>query len=315
MFLAWFSLILSVLNLNAKFPRPLHNYLIVVDITLSMNTKDLGTINDPKSRISFIRDSLDGTVKELPCGTKIGLGIFAGYQTSVLFNPVEICENYSDIKRSFDFIETNMIWAGDSEVSKGIYNSIKIINKLDPNIRLIFITDGHEAPPIAPAYRPRFDGSKKQVSGLLVGVGSFKQSKIPKINSDGKQTGFWGEDEVMQFDPFTLGRKGSDNNEKLIDNESSKVDPNLIAKIQASPGKEHLTQLRQKYLNLLASEINFSYTRLIDGKSLASEMYNLKFSEWRAEETNLSYIFAGISLSFLLLAFSPRIPRIRKFTV
>jgi mxaL protein len=311
--LSWFFLVLAALNLNADVPKPSHSFMVVIDVTLSMNTKDIQINSDPKTRIVFVRESLENAVRELPCGTKIGIGIFAGYQTSVLFNPVEICENYSDLVRSFGFIETNMIWTGDSEISKGIYNSIKIISKLDSNIRLIFITDGHEAPPIAPAYRPRFDKPEKQVKGMLVGVGGLTQFKIPKINSDGDQTGFWRSDEVMQYDPFTLGRKGSDTNEKLIDNESSKVDPLIVAQIQATPGKEHMTQLKEKYLNLLSREIDFSYLRLTDGKNLANKMYDINFSEWREVNTKLSRIFAAFGLFFLIAAFFPRIWKSKKF--
>ena len=313
LFIAWFFLLLAALNLDANVPKPSHNVLIVVDISLSMNTRDIKTNTLAKSRISFVRESLENLVRELPCGTKIGLGVFAGYQSSVLFNPVEICENYSDLVRSFGFLETNMIWAGDSEISKGIYNSIKIISKLDPNIRLVFITDGHEAPPISPAYRPRFDSPKKQVKGLLVGVGDIKKSKIPKINSDGEQSGYWREDEVMQYDPFTLGRKGSDTNEKLIDDESSKVDPYIIEQIQATPGQEHLTQLREKYLKLLSKEIKFSYTRLADGKILANDIHDMRFSEWRNVNTQLSGIFGVLGVLSLITAFCPSLVRLRKF--
>lgn len=312
LFLSWLFLVLAALNLNADIPRPSHSFLVVVDVTLSMNTKDVLIDSDPKSRINYIQEALEDVVRFLPCGTKIGVGIFAGYQTSILFNPVEICDNYTDLLRSFGFLETNMIWAGDSEVSKGLYNSIKIIDKLDPNIRLVFITDGHEAPPIAPAYRPSFNGQKNKVKGLLVGVGSLKQSKIPKINSEGQEAGFWKKDEVMQYDPFSLGRKGSDENEQLIDNESANVDPGIVEQIQATPGKEHLTQLRQKYLNLLAREINFKYLRLINGEKLANDMYGVKFSEWRAVNTPLSGWFAAVSFVFLLVAFFPRMLQLRK---
>lgn len=312
LFLSWLFLVLAALNLDANIPKPSHSILIVVDISLSMNTKDINLNIDKKSRINFVRESLEDAVRELPCGTKIGVGIFAGYQSSVLFNPVEICENYSDLVRSFGFLETNMIWAGDSEISKGIYNSIKIINKFDSNVRLVFITDGHEAPPISPAYRPRFDVPDKQIKGLLVGVGDIKQSKIPKIKADGKQSGFWRKDEVMQYDPFTLGRKGSDANEKLIDNESSKVDPFIVEQIQATPGQEHLTQLREKYLNLLSKEINFSYVRLRDGKNLANEIYDISFSEWRSVNTQLSGIFGVLGFLCLIIAFCPSLQSLRK---
>ena len=312
LFLSWFFLALAALNLDANIPKPSHSFIIVIDISLSMNTKDIQINADKISRISFVRESLENTLRELPCGTRIGVGIFAGYQTSILFNPVEICDNYSDLIRNFSFVETNMIWAGDSEISKGIYNSIKTISKHDPNVRLVFMTDGHEAPPISPAYRPRFDNPEKQVRGLLVGVGGLKLSKIPKINSDGEQSGYWSKDEVMQYDPFTLGRKGSDINEKLIDDESSKVDPLIVDQIQATPGKEHMTQLKEKYLKLLSREIDFSYTKLSDGKKLANEMYDINFSEWRNVNTKLSGIFGILAIVSLILAFSPGFPIFRK---
>ena len=303
---SWFFLLLSVLNFSANIPKRTHDFLIVFDVSLSMNARDMMVDGELDSRISFVRISLVETLKELPCGTKIGIGIFAGYQTSILYKPVEACLNYSDLIKSFSFIETNMIWAGDSEISKGIYNSIKMLDKVDPNVRLVFITDGHEAPPIAAAYRPRFDQPKNKIEGLIVGVGGQRKIQIPKINSDGDEIGFWLQEEVMQYDPFTTGRKGSDANEKLVDNESSLVDPGLIAALEASPGLEHLTNLRERYLKLLASELNFDYQRLDSGEVLAKKMTEMPYSEWRDVSTILSSIFAALSLFFLFIAFFPR---------
>ncbi|OUW06047.1 MAG: hypothetical protein CBD16_00560 [Betaproteobacteria bacterium TMED156] len=313
LFISWFFLFLAAFNFTADIPTRSHSFMIIVDVTLSMNTKDMKQGLESKSRISYIRDSLEQAVRELPCGTKIGLGIFAGYQSSFLFNPVEICTNYSDLVRSFSFLETNMIWAGDSEIAKGIYNSMKIINKLDPDIRLVFLTDGHEAPPIAPAYRPRFDKTENKVKGLIVGVGNTKKSKIPKINSEGEEYGYWSAEEVMQFDPFSTGRKGSDSNEKLVDNESALIDPRLITRIQASPGTEHLTQLREDYLNLLAAELNFKYVRLTDSKHFAKNMLDLEYSEWRKVESQLSGLLGSIGLILLLFAYFPRLKKIQNF--
>ena len=105
LFLSWFFLALAALNLDANIPKPSHSFIIVIDISLSMNTKDIQINADKISRISFVRESLENTLRELPCGTKIGVGIFAGYQTSILFNPVEICDNYSDLIRNFSFVE------------------------------------------------------------------------------------------------------------------------------------------------------------------------------------------------------------------
>ena len=79
-FLSWFFLALAALNLDANIPKPSHSFIIVIDISLSMNTKDIQINADKISRISFVRESLENTLRELPCGTRIGVGIFAGYQ-------------------------------------------------------------------------------------------------------------------------------------------------------------------------------------------------------------------------------------------
>ena len=68
----------------------------------------------------------------------------------------------------------------ETAFSKGIYNSIKIVSKLDPNVRLVFITDGHEAPPISPAYRPRFDRPEKQIKGLSATILLSCNFKLPE---------------------------------------------------------------------------------------------------------------------------------------
>ena len=242
LFLGWFFLILSIVKIEVDLPKPSDSFLFVIDTTMSMNANDMQKDSNIMSRIEYVRLILTNAIKDFPCGTEVGLGVFAGYQTTVLYEPVEVCKNYSEIIKSISYVNSKMIWAGDSEVSKGIYNSIKLIKKINPNIRLIFLTDGHEAPPISPLYRPQYNDKVGLVSGILFGVGGSKLVSIPKINAEGEFSGQWQQSDVMQLDPFSLGRKGSDDAEKLVDDSNIKADPNIILALQATPGQEHLTQ-------------------------------------------------------------------------
>ena len=103
---------------------------------------------------------LSDAIPGLTCGTYVGLGVFAGYQTTVLYDPIEVCENFSEILKSIENLNTGIIWAGDSEVSKGLFNALNLAEHQKEKV-MWFFTDGHEAPPISAKYRPRFD--KKMV--------------------------------------------------------------------------------------------------------------------------------------------------------
>ena len=47
---------------------------------------------------------------------------------------------------------------------------------------LVFVTDGHEAPPVDSRFRRSFDDKSGEVAGLIVGVGDLRASAIPKID-------------------------------------------------------------------------------------------------------------------------------------
>ena len=170
LYLFWFSVLLSTLDLRVTIPTPTDSILFVVDVTMSMNSKDMSLDEQGEvSRVFFAKDTLKNSIKALQCGTEVGLGIFAGYQATILFQPIEVCANYSELIESIGYLDTNMIWAGDSEVSKGLYNALILTNELNKSHRLVFITDGHEAPPISPLYRPSFNGDVGAIKGIIFG--------------------------------------------------------------------------------------------------------------------------------------------------
>src|SRR6185312_7882169 len=53
-----------------------------------------------------------------------------------------------------------------------------------PNV--IFLSDGHEAPPLATGAHPQFDDVKPgEVRGWLIGVGGYTPLPIPRTDDDG----------------------------------------------------------------------------------------------------------------------------------
>lgn len=300
--LAAVLLLAAALQPRMALLRPVHSFLFVVDISMSMHTRDMRIDGEPVSRAVAVQRSLTDAIRALPCGTRAGVGLFAGYQTTVLYLPVEVCSHFNELAETIGGISPQSIWASDSEIAKGIYNAISFLDGAEGRPQLVFITDGHEAPPVSPRYRAQFQGTPGEVPGWLVGVGSLALSPIPKIDERGRQVGVWQEQEVAQTDLFSAGRRGSGEAEQMVQDETP-VDAGLASRLQLQPGKEHLTQLRETYLKLLAEELQMDYVRLGDGTSLARRLMAGPASEWRWVPTRISQGLAALALVCLVFAY------------
>ena len=301
--LCWIFLGLAASDIEIDLPRPLKSFVFVVDVTMSMNVEDKNIGTESVSRLEFTKKTLSDAIPGLTCGTYVGLGVFAGYQTTILYDPIEVCEHFSDILKSIENLNTGIIWAGDSEVSKGLFNALNLVGNIQRKSHVVFFTDGHEAPPISAKYRPRFDKKNGVEPGIIIGVGGDNLVGIPRISRSGERFGMWGEDDVFQLDQFSLGRKGSDSTETLVDEPGFEIDPLLLENLQATPGKEHMSSLRGKYLKLLADEHGLHYEKLDSTELLLRSLDGYRFASWRKFETNVSIFFALCAMFCLLMVF------------
>jgi mxaL protein len=296
-------LLLAALRPELPLPQPVHTFLFVVDISMSMHTRDMHVDGELASRAEAVRRSLTDALRAMPCGTHAGIGVFAGYQSVVLYKPVEVCSHYNELASTVGKISPGSIWASDSEIAKGIYNAIVFLEEGDRETRLVFVTDGQEAPPVSARYRPQFRGEVGAVKGWLVGVGELALSPIPKIDERGRQIGVWRAQEVAQADPYTTGRSTSIGSEKMSDAGGGKINAEVAARLQNRPGKEHLAELRESYLKLLAEELEFGYTRLRGGEALATKLVNGPASTWRWTPIPASTGLGVLALFCLMMAY------------
>jgi len=276
--------------------RALFSHVIVLDVTQSMNVADQQINGQPVSRLVFAKAALRQSLLELPCGSKVGWGLFTEYRSYLLFAPVEVCANLNELRSTLDRIDTRMAWTGNSEVAKGVFSGIGMARQLPGTPSLVFVTDGQEAPPLNPRHRPSFDGKPGEVTGLLVGVGELKPSPIPKSDPDGRPLGFWGADEVAQTDPYSRGRGASVGGEKMVESDTGPV----RALPGASPGSEHLSALREAYLRLLASDTGLGFHHLRQPQALADALRAPALSRPVPAEFDLRAACAGLALALLL---------------
>ena len=294
----------AALALAGAFMRPelsaqrmLFEHVIVLDVTQSIGVQDMLLDGKPISRLEYTKQAVHQMLLKLPCGSKVGWGLFTEYRSFLLLGPIEVCANLTELRSTLDQIDGRMAWAGNSEVAKGLYSGIGIAAQLPGKPSLVFVTDGHEAPPVNPRYRPRFNGRPGDVAGLIVGVGGSKPSRIPKTDPLGRPLGFWAADEVSQIDPRSQGRGGSVAGEKLVEDPET---PPAAPLPGATPGSEHLSSLREAYLRLIAQETGLGFHRLQGPETMAEAVMSEALARPVAARTDLRFMLAATALCLLL---------------
>ena len=272
-------------------PRAAYDYLVVFDITQSMNVEDYELDGLPASRLTFAREAVRRTLKELPCGSRVGWGVFAEYRTLVLLAPIEVCENYNDLLASLDRIDGRMRWGNASEISKGVFWAMRGARDVGGQPKLLFLTDGQEAPPVEGEGLAMFDDLKRgDIRGWLVGVGGYTPRPIPRTDADGRPMGYWHADEVVQRDPNASGRP-------------------------SAASHEQLSEVREPYLRRLARQIGLDYTHLSAIDSIRNAMLTSRFAERRWAPTDFAWVTAVVALLALLIGFGVKIPKRRSYTI
>lgn len=282
---------------TAELERDVYRFVFTFDVTQSMNVSDASLHGAPVTRLDFAKAAVRRTLELLPCGSQIGLAIFTEHRSFLLFSPVEVCDNYTAISTMLDKIDWRMAWAARSEVAKGLYSSLSLASSLGKETRVIFLSDGHEAPPVHPEYRPQYSGTPGEISGAIIGIGGSNPTPIPRLNYEGKVVGNWTAREVLQVDTYSLGRGANVEAEPMVG-----VDMSDVAR-RIAEGTEHLSSLREGYLQQLARETRFDYFRPETPQQLGNWLTQSTFAYHKATDTDLRWVPGILAMLSLLLAY------------
>lgn len=301
------ALALSIALLMPPLPVSLktYDYVFMVDITRSMNTEDYSdSAGSAISRLEKTRREMLHAVRALPCGSRVGLGVFTERMPALLFSPIEVCEDYPVLQASIRHLDWRMAWVADSNIGQALYNSLSLMQRpLLKDSRLVFFTDGHEAPPINPRYAPDFSDLLPQDReaawrfGLIVGVGQPGLSRIPKYDEDGMQIGYYEAEDVPHASRFGLPEDPT--------RIEGYVPRNAPWGTQQVLGTEHLSGVRHDYLRSLAEQTAMDYHPLQSGAELAAALKQDVFARRQRHPTRMSFVPAGLGLLLLVMCLHP----------
>jgi mxaL protein len=283
-------------------PRPVlqrrvFDGIVVLDITQSMNTLDVLLDGRPASRLAFAKVQLHRALARLPCGARLGWGVFTEYRSYVLLLPVEVCANYSVLSAMLDRIDGTMAWAGGSQITKGLMSALRISARMPGHPAVVFFTDGHEAPPLRSDFAPALPDDAADSRGIIIGVGGDALQSIPKYDPTGHAIGVWGPSEVVQAPP----RESSDPPEPST---------------PAAAGTEHLSSLKQPHLRELAALTGLGYARLEPSTDMADLLQGERTTRALPVPVDVGAPLEAAALLLLVLAIGPirRLPWQRRIS-
>lgn len=266
----------------------------IVDITGSMNTRDMGRPSGSETRLQAARNALVDLIQNVPCQSRLGLGVFTERTSFLLFEPVQICNSYDGLEDALSELDWRMAWQGDSYIAKGLYSAIDIATGLKSD--LIFMTDGHEAPPLPYTGTPPFDGKRGEVRGLIVGIGGTEKSPIPKFDDEGRQTGVYGPSDVPQDNRIGAPPPGAATREGYNPRNAPFGAPK-------TDGDEHLSSVRSAHLEDLAEKTGLTYVELQKAGSIAKPLIASTKARIVRASANMAFIPASLALLSLVLLY------------
>ena len=287
--LTFVSLLLVLYNPSIPITKNIYNYIFIVDISQSMNTKDMSIDNNEVSRIDYTKTMVSNLLERLPCKSKVSIGMFAGVSVAATYTPIEVCKNFSVINSTIDNLDWRSTWSGNTRIRESMVNLARLIRSFPESAQVIYFTDGEEAPKLH-VFNTR-DLSQFQGGNdwLLVGVGSDKGTPIPKYDSKNQLIGYWSNESfalqpgIAQISQSNIGTRSN--------------------KIAFSESDRYLSKLDEKYLIDLSNEIKGNYVRGDNIDNILAAMEKQKPS-WRDQTIlPLRYFFIVIALIFFLMRF------------
>ena len=283
-------LILGLINPKVNIERDIHNYIFVVDISQSMLTKDMSIDGQKVSRLDYSKKLLQGIMDQLPCKTNVSIGMFAGVSVAATYTPINICDNYSAINSTIQHLDWRSVWSGNSRIREGLSNLARLIRSFPQSARVVFLTDGEEAPRLHTFNTRDLSQFQGETDWLMVGIGSEEGSAIPKYDSENQLIGFWS------IDSFALQPGIAQISESNIGTRNDSI--------AFSESDRYISKLNEKYLIEITSMIKGQYVKGDSVNSVVSKM-NMIPPSWRDKsELPLRNLFVTLSLIFFLLRFN-----------
>ena len=249
MVFALFLCLLAMYNPTLQFKKSITSYMFLVDVSQSMNAEDLVVGDSPITRINYTKMLLKQIIDKSDCGSFFSINIFVADNVANIIEPVEKCNNYDELMDTINKLEWRMAWKGNSRITFGIKSAAKMQDSLNFPSKILFFTDGDEAPKVNAINRVNLDDFNLGEELIFVGVGGNTPVPVKRYNSRNMYVGYWGSD-IYDSLPGATGSRNSD---------SGKDEPD--PSVASADYERYLSKLYEEYLISLSEQIKSQYIK------------------------------------------------------
>ena len=249
MILALLLCLLAMYNPTLQFKKSITSYMFLVDVSQSMNAEDLVVGDSPITRINYTKMLLKQIIDKSDCGSFFSINIFVADNVANIIEPVEKCNNYDELMDTINKLEWRMAWKGNSRITFGIKSAAKMQDSLNFPSKILFFTDGDEAPKVNAINRVNLDDFNLGEELIFVGVGGDTPVPVKRYNSRNMYVGYWGSD-IYDSLPGATGSRNSD---------SGKDEPD--PSVASADYERYLSKLYEEYLISLSEQIKSQYIK------------------------------------------------------
>lgn len=286
--LALIFIVLALVKPEIRLEQEVHNYLLIADISQSMNAEDEKIKGQMVSRLAFTRRLMQTIVQQAPCGTYFSLGIFASDNIALLQTPLEVCKNLDVIEDGIAHLEWRMAWKGNSRLSFAVRAAANVFDSLNVPAQMLFFTDGDEAPRVNVTIKQDLSGIQIGENFVFVGVGGAVKVAIPRYNTANKLVGYW---------PVTENNNAGAVGVTYADPSQDEPDP----PVAYAEYDRMLSQLEEDYLKSLAAEFKASYVKGQDRPEFYQHLLSLKPPANFVTEYSMRWLYILLAM-FLISA-------------
>ncbi|HEU4707980.1 MAG TPA: VWA domain-containing protein [Methylophilaceae bacterium] len=291
---AFLLLVAAIFKPTVPIKRDIYSYLIVADISQSMNVVDMELHGKEVTRMTYMQDMLHQIVSSMPCGTNVSIGLFAGVSVAALYTPIEVCSNFAAIQDTIDHLDWRTGWSGNSRIRASMLSLARVIRSFPEPAQVVYFTDGEEAPKLHAFNTEDLTNFQGGNGWLFVGIGGEKGAPIPKLDEKNQLIGYWsGESFAMQPGIAQI----SEANIGVRDDN-----------VAAAENDRYLSKLDEEYLKSLSKEVHGDYVRGDNLQSVLRAMKQQKPARRDAAAYDLSWVLASLAGLLFIGAYMPRHP-------
>ncbi|MBU3735487.1 MAG: VWA domain-containing protein [Methylobacterium sp.] len=285
-------LLAAALKPAVPLKRDIHTYLLVVDITQSMNVEDMSVDGSKASRMAYTRRLLHDAVASMPCNTRIGIALFAGVYVSTILHPVEICASYDALQDTLGHLEWRQAWHGNSRLGFGMLSASAALKALQEPAQVVFFTDGEETPRLHAFNRADLTSWQGGRGWLLVGIGGNKPSVVPKLDENNKVLGYWSNN-TYQLEPGIA----------QVSSETRGTRDDAVA---TQEHERMYSKLDEEYLVWLAKAIHADYVRGDSTPAVLQRMRHLPPARRAATPWPVDWLLGLAAAVLIIITYLPR---------